>query len=298
MPASSRARAAPRDRRARARASCARSASRSGLAAAAAAVGVAARRSATKSAIVKSVSWPTPLTTGMAEAAIARATASSLKAHRSSRLPPPRATMSTSHSRRALAAAIAPRHLRGRPVALHRRGIEDHRHHGRAARERGEDVAQRRGRRRGDHADGARVGGQRLLARGLEEALGAQPGLELLEGLEERAQPRVPHLLDGELVGPARLVDRDPGAHLHLQAVLGPEVEVLRAALEHGAVDGRALVLQDEVPVAGGGEGGPGDLPHHPDQPELVLQELPGAAVDFGDGEGRRGGQGGHGGAS
>ena len=55
-----------RRRRASSRDALAASASRSGLAAAAAAVGVGARRSATKSAMVKSVSWPTPLTTGMA----------------------------------------------------------------------------------------------------------------------------------------------------------------------------------------------------------------------------------------
>ena len=42
----------------------------------AAAVGVAARRSATKSAIVKSVSCPTPLITGASEAKIVRATPS------------------------------------------------------------------------------------------------------------------------------------------------------------------------------------------------------------------------------
>ena len=66
---------------------------RTGTAISAAAVGVGARRSATKSAIVESVSWPTPLITGMVQAAIARATASSLNAIRSSSEPPPRATM-------------------------------------------------------------------------------------------------------------------------------------------------------------------------------------------------------------
>ncbi len=54
----------------------------------AAAEGVGARRSATKSAIVKSVSWPTALTTGIRERAIARATSSSLNGQRSSSDPP------------------------------------------------------------------------------------------------------------------------------------------------------------------------------------------------------------------
>jgi hypothetical protein len=73
----------------------------------AAAEGVGARRSATKSAIVTSVSWPTALTIGIWLAKIARATRSSLKLHRSSSEPPPRPTISTSHSWRALASAMA-----------------------------------------------------------------------------------------------------------------------------------------------------------------------------------------------
>src|SRR5436190_1075081 len=70
---------------------------RSGLTSSAAAVGVGARRSATKSAIVKSVSCPMPVTTGTGHARIARATISSLKAHKSSTLPPPRTSNMTSH---------------------------------------------------------------------------------------------------------------------------------------------------------------------------------------------------------
>jgi hypothetical protein len=68
------------------------------------AVGVGALTSATKSAMVKSVSWPTPLITGMAHAATARARSSSLKLQRSSMLPPPRTRSSVSTSWRALAA--------------------------------------------------------------------------------------------------------------------------------------------------------------------------------------------------
>ncbi|CAJ9510646.1 Uncharacterised protein [Burkholderia pseudomallei] len=67
--------------------------------------GVGARTSAAKSAIVKSVSWPTPQTTGTSLAAIARASASSLNDHKSSIEPPPRQTISTSTSRRAFAVA-------------------------------------------------------------------------------------------------------------------------------------------------------------------------------------------------
>ena len=70
--------------------------SRSGTTSSAAWLGVAARTSATRSAMLTSTSCPTADTTGVALAAMARATASLLKAARSSALPPPRPTMSTS----------------------------------------------------------------------------------------------------------------------------------------------------------------------------------------------------------
>jgi sugar/nucleoside kinase (ribokinase family) len=54
--------------------------------------GVGARRSATKSLRLKSVSCPIADTTGTGDCAIARTRRSSLKAHRSSSEPPPRAS--------------------------------------------------------------------------------------------------------------------------------------------------------------------------------------------------------------
>lgn len=62
----------------------------------AAADGVGALRSATKSAIVKSVSCPTALIIGICEAAIVRASFSPLNAQRSSIEPPPRPIINTS----------------------------------------------------------------------------------------------------------------------------------------------------------------------------------------------------------
>ncbi len=66
------------------------------VASSAAAVGVGARRSAAKSARVKSVSCPTPVMTGACDSTTARTTRSSLNAHRSSMEPPPRASRITS----------------------------------------------------------------------------------------------------------------------------------------------------------------------------------------------------------
>ena len=70
--------------------------SRGAIASSAAAVGVGARRSAQKSAIVKSVSCPTPTITGCRLATIACASCSSLNAHRSSMAPPPRTSSTRS----------------------------------------------------------------------------------------------------------------------------------------------------------------------------------------------------------
>ena len=62
----------------------------------AAAVGVGALKSAIKSAIVKSVSCPTAEIVAIFDEAIALTTLSSLKDHRSSIEPPPRAIINTS----------------------------------------------------------------------------------------------------------------------------------------------------------------------------------------------------------
>ena len=57
--------------------------------------------------MVTSISWPIAETTGSREPTIARATTSSLNVQRSSRLPPPRATMIRSAPATRLASAIA-----------------------------------------------------------------------------------------------------------------------------------------------------------------------------------------------
>ena len=90
----------------------------------AASVGVRARRSATMSEMTRSVSWPTPLTTGMRLSKIAWATPSSLNAHRSSRLPPPRPTIITSTPRQRVERADGGGDRCAGAVALHRGGVD------------------------------------------------------------------------------------------------------------------------------------------------------------------------------
>ena len=101
-----------------------------------AALGVGARKSATKSAIVKSISCPTAETTGISEAAIARAKISSLNSHRSSALPPPRQTTITSTRGKCCNLDSTPhrrRDLLRRASSLHAHGTDHHTHPWRAS---------------------------------------------------------------------------------------------------------------------------------------------------------------------
>ncbi len=168
------------------------------------------------------------------------------------------------------------------------RGIDDHRDHARAPRERREHVAQRRCRGRGDDADRPWEGGQGSLARRVEESLGLELRLELGERFEERAQARAPHFLDGELVAPARLVERDPGAHLDLLAIFGTEIEEAGARAPHDAIDLRGGVLEAEVPVTRRRLLHSRELARDPKGLELVLEERANARIQLRDGEGRR----------
>jgi hypothetical protein len=84
----------------------------------AAALGVSARTSAAKSQSVKSISCPTAEMIGTGQAATARTSGSSLKAHRSSRLPPPRPITSRSKSAALLRESQHLHHLGRRALAL------------------------------------------------------------------------------------------------------------------------------------------------------------------------------------
>ncbi len=181
-----------------------------GAAFSAAALGVGSRRSATKSAIVKSISCPTPDITGMEQAAMARATTSSLKAQRSSMLPPPRAMMTRSGRWSPLASSKKTNSggdFRGGSVALDAGGVNDDPDPRRPPGKHVDHVADRGSRRRGDDADAGGKGRNGLFPGRIEEPL----GLELpLEGLELRLEIAEALRLDDlgdELILAARLVD-------------------------------------------------------------------------------------------
>ena len=136
----------------------------------AAADGVGARRSATKSAIVTSVSWPTAEIVGTGQPAIARATTSSLNAHRSSIEPPPRPTMTTSTPGTLSDRGHRPRDVERRAFALDARGTNDDVRVRVAPAQHLDDVADGGAVERRDDPDLPRQRRQRTLAARVEQA--------------------------------------------------------------------------------------------------------------------------------
>ena len=97
----------------------------------------------------------------------------------------------------------------------------------------------------------SRQHGKRLLARGIEQALGFQALLQLLEGELQRAETDRLDVLDVNLVLAARFVDADGAAHGDVQAVLGAKLQAHELIAEADAANLRAGVLEREVEMAG-----------------------------------------------
>ena len=201
---------------------CSTSSEYFGTAHSAALVGVGARASAARSISVQSVSWPTAEMSGMALAAAARTTISSLKPHRSSRLPPPRATISTSGrgmrppGRQRIEAADGGGDLGGAGLALHPHRPDQHA--GREALvEAVQHVADHGAGRRGDDADHARQVRQRLLALLVEQAFGGELLLALLQQRHQRADAGRLQRIDDDLVGGLAGIGGDAARGDHLQ---------------------------------------------------------------------------------
>ena len=281
-------RAVSREMRTAFSATRARIASRGGLTSSAAAVGVGARSSAAKSAMVKSVSWPTPTTTGMSRGAD-RARQRLLV-----ELPQVLDRTAAAHQQQYVAFGAPARggerlrELRRGALALHRRRV-DHDRDGRiAAPQRGQDVAQGRRRKRGDDADLLRVFRDRALGRRIEQALFLQLLLQAQEALEQGPKPRPAHRLDVELEASARFVQGDQRSRLDALAVGQVPVQVRRAALEHDAIHLRGLVLEGEIQVAGGRRPQVRDLAGDPLQREAALEHVARAAQQLRHAQDRR----------
>ena len=124
----------------------------------------------------------------------------------------------------------------------------------------------------GDDADGAREGGQRALAGGVEEAFGEQAGFELFEGeLESAGAARLEGFGD-ELELAARLVDGDAAAGEDGEAVLRAEAEEQGLAAEENDRELGFAILECEVDVAGGRGAAVGDLAFDPDVVVFALE--------------------------
>ena len=136
-----------------------------------------------------SLSCPTAETTGSGQPKIARTTASSLKAQRSSAAPPPRARITTSGGASGSpagprGAAAAERAAAISPAAsgpCTEVGCTKQRRERPATLEHGAHVVEHGALRRGHHGDPARVRRERALARGIEEPLLLEAGAAPLE---------------------------------------------------------------------------------------------------------------------
>ena len=178
----------------------------------AAAEGVGARTSAAKSAIVKSTSWPTAEMIGNRRGDDG-----------------PRHDFFVERPQIFDRAASAPddddvdaRHLddvldaagdfgRG-ALSLHARGANDEMRVRIPSAEHFDDVANRRAVERRDDADFAGQGRERALARGVEQPLGLEPPLQLIEGELQCAEAMRLHALAHDLVFALGLVDADAAA--------------------------------------------------------------------------------------
>ena len=197
--------------------------------------------------------------------ATARTTRSSLNGQRSSREPPPRAQDHGSgrvrrigpprgRRRRTVPGGRArPRCARAAPSPWTRQALDDHPRQRPAPREHPPDVVEDRAREAGHDADRGRTGRERALPRGIEEPLGRQARLRLLEAEGEVAEP-------GRLDRRPRSTGRRParrrrrsGRGRRPAARSGPRTGCAsRSSRKKTQASWLLLVLEGEVGVAGG----------------------------------------------
>ena len=122
--------------------------------------------------------------------------------------------------------------------------------------------------------DRARKHGQRLLALGVEEALGLEPFFQLLECKLQRTRADRLHGFCDELHLAALLIDADAAAHQHVQAIFRPEAEKHCLAPEKYDGQLRLGVFQREVNMAGRGGTVIRNLALHPNVAIFLLDQF------------------------
>ena len=231
----------------------------------AAALGVAARTSATKSAIVKSISWPTAETIGIADSKIARATTSSLNAHKSSSEPPPRVIKIKSRFVELLNVELESisielvtiqqfnrlRNFLRRALPLHAARREDDFQTRIPPLHDVQHVADRRARRRRHEADALRIFRQRTFPFRREETFRRELQLEFFERDLQRAHAAQFDLPHDQLILPAHLIDRDIALQEDLLPVRQQRARLAGGVAKTHAAQLRARVLEREINVAG-----------------------------------------------
>ena len=227
-----------------------------GTAISAAPVGVGARTSAARSISVQSVSWPTAEITGMREAATARARPSSLKPQRSSRLPPPRATISRS------GCAIAPSHASAlKPLTAavtSAPAVSPCTLTGQTSTCSGKRSLMRWMMSRITDPVGEvttpmvrGMNGRLPLAAGIEQAFGLQPALAFFQQRHQRAGAGRLEIVDDDLVVGFAGIGGELAGGDHLHPFLGAEFQPAHRAFPHHRVEPGAVVLQREIGMAG-----------------------------------------------
>ena len=244
----------------------------SGTASSPASLGVRARRSAARSARVTSISWPTAETTGRREPAMARATISSLNAQRSSADPPPRATMIRSAPGHPVGQRDGGGDLGAGSRTLHAGGRDQDLGRRPAPAGHLEQVADGGPGRARDDEDSPGETGERPLSLRVEEALRAEPGVELAEGELLGADPFRLEMAHDRLVFSPGCVDRQSPEHPHRQAVGKIEGQPLRVALPHHGSQRRGAVAEAEIQVTRLGPGQVRDLAMNGDRVEVGLE--------------------------
>ena len=222
----------------------------------------------------------------MGQRAMARATHSSLKAHRSSREPPPPAGDDQ------IDVLPAPRQVQGggdllrRPLPLHPHGDDQHPGHGPAGAQNADHIPHRGPRRGGDQGDAPGKGGQGALARRVKQPLPLQLFPQLLKGQVQRPPAVGEQLGAVELHLPVPGKDGQPAKGQHPHAVGGLEAQPGRVPPEEDAPQAPPVILQGEVVVARGIFFVIGDFPPHQQGTEqgVGLQKVFQIAVDLGDG--------------
>ena len=234
--------------------------------------------------MVKSISWPTADTTGSLDCAIARATTSSLKAHKSS-IDPPAATDNKNIDIFSLIQLFNTlSNFFRRPLTLHFGGIKQDGRFGITSPDDMNHVTDRRPGRGGDNADLPRDLRELLFARLIEQTFFCQLFLELFKRLLESTQSFGFHRLDDDLVIATRFIDRDPSEQQYLITVFRRELHARTLAAKQDAFDLSLVVFQYKISVAGRGCAKIGNLPFDPCGFERRFENRPYVTRDFADG--------------